>query len=73
MGWEVADIDVVVTELRARGVVFEEYDVPGLQTTDGRADIVGNYPSKGTGERSAWFHDSEGNLLGLGQPIRATP
>jgi hypothetical protein len=46
---------------------------PGLQTTDGRADIVGNYPSKGTGERSAWFHDSEGNLLGLGQPIRATP
>jgi catechol 2,3-dioxygenase-like lactoylglutathione lyase family enzyme len=31
----------------------------------------GNYPSKGTGERAVWFHDSEGNLLGIGQPFRA--
>jgi catechol 2,3-dioxygenase-like lactoylglutathione lyase family enzyme len=72
MGWEVADIDATVTELRARGVLFEEYDLPGLQTVDGIADIEGNYPSKGTGERAVWFHDSEGNLIGLGQPVRAT-
>jgi catechol 2,3-dioxygenase-like lactoylglutathione lyase family enzyme len=72
MGWEVDDMDEAVEELRARGVVFEEYDVPGLTTVNGIAEIAGNYPSKGVGERGAWFHDSEGNLLGIGQPVRAT-
>jgi hypothetical protein len=59
-----------VRELRDRGVVFEEYDLPGLKTVDGIADIEGNYPSKGVGERGAWFRDSEGNMLGIGQPIK---
>jgi len=68
MGWEVADIEATVAALRARGVVFEEYDLPGLTTVNGIADVEGNYPSKGTGERGAWFRDSEGNLLGIGQP-----
>jgi catechol 2,3-dioxygenase-like lactoylglutathione lyase family enzyme len=70
MAWEVADIDATVAALRTRGVVFEEYDLPGLKTVNGIADIEGNYPSKGTGERGAWFRDSDGNLLGLGQPER---
>jgi len=70
MGWEVADIEATVAALRGRGVVFEEYDLPGLKTVNGIADIEGNYPSKGVGERGAWFRDSEGNLLGLGQPVR---
>jgi catechol 2,3-dioxygenase-like lactoylglutathione lyase family enzyme len=70
MGWEVEDIEAAVAELRSRGVVFEEVDVPGLETVDGIADVAGNYPSKGTGERGAWFRDSEGNLLGIGQPVR---
>ena len=69
MGWEVDDIEATVRELRARGVVFEEYDLPGLTTVDGIAEIAGNYPSKGTGERGAWFRDSEGNLLGIGEPV----
>jgi predicted enzyme related to lactoylglutathione lyase len=69
MGWTVDDIDATVTELRSRGVVFEEYDLPGLTTVNGIADIAGNYPSKGSGERAAWFRDSEGNMLGIGQPI----
>ena len=69
MGWEVDDIDATVRELRARGVVFEEYDVPGLRTVDGIAYIEGNYPSKGKGERAAWFRDSEGNMLGIGEVI----
>jgi catechol 2,3-dioxygenase-like lactoylglutathione lyase family enzyme len=34
-------------------------------------DIDGNYPSKGSGERGAWFRDSEGNMLGIGQPVRS--
>jgi catechol 2,3-dioxygenase-like lactoylglutathione lyase family enzyme len=70
MGFEVSDIVATVAALRARGVVFEEYDLPGLRTQDGIATIEGNYPSKGTGEYGAWFRDSEGNLLGIGQPIR---
>ena len=69
MGFEVEDLAATVAELRARGVVFEEVDVPGLRTRDGIADIDGNYPSTGArGERGAWFRDSEGNLLGVGQP-----
>jgi catechol 2,3-dioxygenase-like lactoylglutathione lyase family enzyme len=70
MGWEVDDIEGTVAELRARGVVFEEVDLPGLRTVDGIAEVAGNYPSKGgKGERAAWFRDSEGNMLGIGQPI----
>ena len=70
MGWEVADLEQVVAELRRRGVVFEEVDMPGLRTKEGIAEIDGNYPSKGArGERGAWFRDSEGNLLGIGQPV----
>ena len=71
MGWEVDDIEATVAALRSRGVVFEEYDLPGLTTVGGIADIDGNYPSKGTGERGAWFRDSEGNMLGIGEPVRS--
>jgi catechol 2,3-dioxygenase-like lactoylglutathione lyase family enzyme len=67
--FEVDDIEALVAELRARGVVFESYDAPGLTTVGGIADIAGNYPSKGKAERGAWFRDSEGNLLGMGQPV----
>ena len=69
MGWEVVDIEATVAMLRARGVVFEDYDLPGLKTVNGIAEIEGNYPSKGVGERGAWFRDSEGNLLGIGQAV----
>src|SRR5829696_969280 len=41
MGFEVEDIEATVRELRARGVVFEEYHLPGLETVDGIADIAG--------------------------------
>jgi catechol 2,3-dioxygenase-like lactoylglutathione lyase family enzyme len=71
MGFDVDDIEAAVAELRARGVVFEEFDLPGLRTVDGIAEIDGNYPSKGTGDRGSWFRDSEGNLLGMGQAVGA--
>jgi catechol 2,3-dioxygenase-like lactoylglutathione lyase family enzyme len=71
MGWEVEDIEATVEQLRARGVVFEEYDFPGLKTVNGIAEVEGNYPSKGgVGERAAWFRDVDGNLFGIGQPMR---
>jgi catechol 2,3-dioxygenase-like lactoylglutathione lyase family enzyme len=67
MGFEVDDLRATVDALRARGVVFEEYDEGPLRTEDGIATIDGNYPSKGTGEFGAWFRDCEGNMLGVGQ------
>jgi catechol 2,3-dioxygenase-like lactoylglutathione lyase family enzyme len=74
MAWTVDDIETTVEYLRSRGVVFEDVDLPGLRTTSGIADVTGNYPSTGaTGERAAWFRDSEGNLLGIGQPHSAEP
>jgi hypothetical protein len=52
-------------------LVFEEYDFPGLRTVNGITEVVGNYPSKGgVGEKAAWFRDIDGNLFGIGQPIR---
>ena len=58
-GWMVDDIERTVEQLQGRGVVFEEYDFPGLKTVEGIADL--GY------ERAAWFKDSEGNILSLGQ------
>jgi catechol 2,3-dioxygenase-like lactoylglutathione lyase family enzyme len=71
MAFEVDDIEETVRQLRGRGVAFEEYDTPELRTVDGIASVEGNYPSTGAiAERAAWFRDSEGNLLAIGQPIR---
>lgn len=70
MALEVTDLRAAVAALRARGLVFEEYDLPGLKTIDGVVEVIGNYPSKGgKGELGAWFKDSEGNLVGLGQAL----
>ena len=71
MGIDVDDIDGVMAEMKRRGIVFEDVDVPGLKTVDGVVVVEGNYPSKGgKGERGGWFRDSEGNLLGIGEAIR---
>jgi hypothetical protein len=63
MGFDVADIETTVAELKARGVVFEDYDAPGRGTRDGDiAEIEGDCASKdASGERGASFRDGEGN------------
>jgi catechol 2,3-dioxygenase-like lactoylglutathione lyase family enzyme len=58
-GWMVDDIDRTVEDLRSGGVEFEEYDLPGVKTVNSVADL--GY------ERAAWFKDTEGNILSLGQ------
>jgi len=63
MAIEVDDLDKAVKELRARGVKLEEYDTPFVKTVDG----IGEIPN---GQKVAWFKDSEGNLIGVGLPIR---
>ncbi|WP_307038211.1 VOC family protein [Arthrobacter sp. B3I4] len=58
LGWMVPDVRAAVEELRAAGVVFEEYDFPGLKTENGIATL----PDGGS---AAWFLDSEGNILNI--------
>jgi hypothetical protein len=67
MGFEVADIDQVVAALRACGLEFERFDTPGFEAEGDIVVAPDNYPSKGRGERGAFFRDSEGNLLAIGQ------
>jgi catechol 2,3-dioxygenase-like lactoylglutathione lyase family enzyme len=68
MAFTVDDVESEIAELRSCGVVFDDYGIPGLPMVDNIVDVPGNYPSKGSGERGAWFRDSEGNLLRLGRP-----
>ncbi len=61
LDFSVGDIEKEVADLKARGVIFEEYDMPemGIKTENGIA-IIGDW-------KSAWFKDSEGNIIGLDQ------
>lgn len=52
------DMQKDMQALRGRGVKFEEYDMPGLKTENGMATL-GPY-------HGAWFKDSEGNILAIG-------
>jgi len=69
IGFEVDDLDRVVASY-ARGLRFETVDVPHFTADGDIVTVPGNYPSKGNGERGAFFRDSEGNLLSLGQATR---
>ncbi|MEO5952664.1 MAG: VOC family protein, partial [Chloroflexia bacterium] len=59
IGFTVLDIETEVTDLKSRGVTFEEYNHPDYKTT--------NSITTSSNARSAWFKDSEGNLLGIVQ------
>lgn len=60
--WQVADVAREVADLKARGVTFEEYDAPGLKTVDSI--------TTGGGAKTAWFKDTEGNILAIVQDVR---
>ena len=57
--WEVKDVEAEVGELKRRGVKFEEYDMPGI--------TMKNSIATGGGAKTAWFKDSEGNILAVSQ------
>jgi len=57
--WAVDDVAAEVAELKARGVVFEEYDTPQIKTLSSIAT--------GGGAKTAWFKDTEGNILAVSQ------
>jgi catechol 2,3-dioxygenase-like lactoylglutathione lyase family enzyme len=67
MGFEVEDLEAAMADLRARGLEFATFDMGEWAVDDHVVSVPSNYPSKGTGERGAFFFDSEGNLLALGQ------
>lgn len=58
--FKVTDIESEVADLRARGVAFQEYDLPGLKTENS----IATTPSG----KGAWFKDEDGNTIGIFQP-----
>jgi len=59
LGWDVADIQAEVGELRGRGIIFEQYN--GLSQDDQGIWTASD------GTKVAWFKDPDGNLLSLTQ------
>lgn len=55
----VPDLHAAMEDLRARGVTFEEYDLPGLKTQDGVAKTPEGL--------AAWFTDPEGNIVNINE------
>ena len=63
--WDVADVDKEIAELKARGVSFEDFDMPGERSPAG-AVIAG-------GAKAAWSRDSEGNIMALIETLPERP
>lgn len=59
--WAVHDVDRLIVALKARGVVFEDYDMPGEKSPAGAISAGG--------AKAAWFKDSEGNIMALVQDL----
>ena len=55
--WQVDNVEREVAELKARGVEFEHYDMPGEKSPSGVITAGG--------AKAAWFKDSEGNILAI--------
>ena len=55
--WQVADLEGEISALKAKGIAFEQYDIPGIER-EGEIHTTG-------GLRAAWFKDPEGNILNL--------
>jgi hypothetical protein len=61
LSFRVADIASAIATLKSRGVVFADYDYPGLRTVN-HVCVLGS-------EKAAWFEDPEGNLLCLHEDL----
>jgi catechol 2,3-dioxygenase-like lactoylglutathione lyase family enzyme len=57
-GWSVDDLDQTMDELASRGVVFEQYDQPGIKTDERGVFDSGRF-------RAAWVKDPDGNTMAL--------
>ena len=61
LSYKVGNIAAAIAELKKRGVVFDNYDLPGFKTVE-HVCVLGS-------ERAAWFRDPEGNILCLHEDI----
>ena len=61
VSFRVDDIRAAVKEMQERGVIFADYDLPGLRTVD-HVCMLGS-------EKAAWFNDPEGNILCLHEDL----
>ena len=59
--WQVNDVEAEVADLKSRGVVFEEYNMPGV--------TMKNSIVTAGGAKTAWFKDTEGNILAISQRV----
>ncbi len=59
LGIDTDDFDGDMAALKTNGVSFNDYDLPGISTVDGVVTMGGL--------RTAWFNDSEGNIIALGE------
>ena len=61
LSFQVTDIGAAINELKARGVAFDDYDLPGFKTVE-HVCVLGS-------EKAAWFRDPEGNILCLHEDL----
>lgn len=61
VSFRVSDIAAAIRALTDAGVVFEDYDLPGVKTV-GHVCVLG-------AEKAAWFRDTEGNCLCLHEDL----
>lgn len=61
LSWSVGDqLDNIIQALRAKGVTFEHYDLPGM-AREGDVHVI-------DGIKAAWFKDPDGNILNISNP-----
>jgi catechol 2,3-dioxygenase-like lactoylglutathione lyase family enzyme len=61
LSFKVDDIRAAIRDLEGRGVVFDDYDLPGFKTVE-HVCVLGS-------EKAAWFRDPEGNILCLHEDL----
>jgi predicted enzyme related to lactoylglutathione lyase len=62
ISFRVDNIESSIESLKRGGVVFEDYDFPGLKTTN-HVCVLGS-------EKAAWFKDTEGNYLCIHEDLK---
>jgi catechol 2,3-dioxygenase-like lactoylglutathione lyase family enzyme len=58
VSWVVDDVEGMVEKLKAKGITFEHYDLPGM-TLQGDIHVADDM-------KAAWFKDLDGNILNIG-------
>jgi catechol 2,3-dioxygenase-like lactoylglutathione lyase family enzyme len=63
LGWEVVDIHAAIRELSAKGVHFEQFNLPFMKQDEHGVWTPPN------GDQVAWFKDPDGNVLSISKHV----